>query len=271
MAFRRRPKIADELRPPEWLRALTPADLPPLVRSQFTERDGTVGTPVYVYLNRGISQSKGQNLLAIAEIIDGVRLSDGRVPPNASRASVFAEMIRAMELDGPRCTLLAFVIVVLVALGVTRRFVPAIAIIGSMVCAVLWTMGALARSDVKLNFLNFVALPLTFGIGVEYAINLFERIRLSRSRISDGVASVGAPVFLCSLTTTIGYGSLLFADNRALQSLGKFAIGGELASLITAVFVLPAALALWQRLRERSRPSPIVDDAAGRTHVPKAG
>src|SRR5690606_23647993 len=151
-------------------------DLPELVRAQFTEKDGTVGSPVYVYLNRGLSQSNGHNLLRIADIFESVRLPSGEIAPNASRSTVFAAMIRAMERDGPYSTLMAFLVVVGITLLVARRFLTSASIILSLVCGVLLTVAGAAWLGVRLNFLNFVALPLTFGIGVEYAINLYERI-----------------------------------------------------------------------------------------------
>jgi uncharacterized protein len=235
-------KIAEEWRPPDYLRALTIDDLPEIVRSQFTEEDGTIGTPMYVYLARGLSQSNGHNLLRIAEIFESVTTAEGKVPSNASRSTVFAAMVRAMERDGPLATLVAFLIVAGVTIVVTHRIATALAILGSLVCGVILTVGGAAWLDVRLNFLNFVALPLTFGIGVEYAINLYERIRSSGS-ISDGVVSIGGPVALCSATTMLGYGALTLADNMALQSFGRYAIAGEIACILTALFVMPAVLA----------------------------
>ena len=34
---------------------------------------------------------------------------------------------------------------------------------------------ARALASFKLNFLNFIALPVTFGIGVDYAVNIVQR------------------------------------------------------------------------------------------------
>ena len=243
-------EIAKEWRPPDWLRPLQPQDLPELVRARFSERDGRVGTPLYVYLDRKVSQSRGENLLKIADILEGVKLPDGKVVPNASRATVFAEMIRSMERDGPRATLFAFLVVIAVTLSVTRRVLPAVAVIGSLLCGVLYTVGGAAWINTRLNFLNFVAIPLIFGICVEYAINLYERMRAHGGDVAAGVRSAGGPVFLCSLTTILGYGSLLVADNQALQSFGRYAIAGEIACITTALLVMPAALH-W-RLRKRS-------------------
>lgn len=239
-------RIAMDWRPPKYLRTLTPEDLPELVQMQFREKDGTVGTPLYVYLNRKLSQSNGHNLLRIADIFESVKLRNGEVAPNASRSTVFAAMIRAMERDGPLATLVAFLVVVGVIVLVTRRWLTSSAVLGALLCGVILTVGGAAWLDVRLNFLNFVALPLTFGIGVEYAINLYERIALTGS-VGKGLSSIGGPVALCSLTTVLGYGALMFADNKALQSFGRYAIAGEIACIIAALFLLPAVLRLTGR------------------------
>ena len=36
-------------------------------------------------------------------------------------------------------------------------------------------------AHVRLNFLNFIALPITFGIGVDYAVNIMQRYEADRS------------------------------------------------------------------------------------------
>lgn len=243
--------FAREFRPPESLRALLASDLPPLLRERFTERDGRFGTAVFVEIDPKLSRSRGEHLLKIASLLEGVRGPDGNVVPNASRATVFAEMIRSMTGDAPRTIAVAFAVVVVVAALATGAWRPVVAVLSSLLLAVWFTLGIAAGSDVRLNFLNFVALPLTFGIGVEYAINLFDRVR-HLGDIPRSIQSVGGAIAACSLTTMLGYGTLLFGDNLALRSFGKYAVIGELSCLITALLVLPAALMLWRR---RSRPT----------------
>ena len=58
---------------------------------------------------------------------------------------------------------------------------------------------------------------------------------------------------LCSLTTIIGYSSLLLAQNRALFLFGLLAVMGEIACLSTAVVFLPAFVE-WARRFSPSRP-----------------
>jgi predicted RND superfamily exporter protein len=100
-----------------------------------------------------------------------------------------------------------------------------------------------------LNYVNFITLPITFGIGCEYPFNLYDRSRLLGGDVASAVKRVGGAVALCSYTTIIGYSSLLFADFQALQSFGRLAVSGEIACLGGALFMLPALLHLMGRKR----------------------
>ncbi|HEX2736302.1 MAG TPA: MMPL family transporter [Polyangiaceae bacterium] len=238
--------IADKWRPPESLAAPKPDALPPEISFRYTEKDGRVGTPVYVTLASGVSQSRGETLLKLNELLNKIHLPDQRIVPNAARATVFAEMIRSMGRDGPRASWLSFGLVVLVTAVGTRSLRALVCVLGSLLMGLGWMLGFAAWGDLKLNFLNFVAIPLTFGIGVEYAINLFDRIVGEGEHVERGIRSVGGPVMLCSLTTILGYGALLFADNRALVSFGHYAILGELTCIVSALFVLPGLMWLYR-------------------------
>ncbi len=235
-------KRVEEIRPPDGLHALAPADLPALLRRRFEENDGTVGTVFYVKFKNNVSLSDGYNMLRIAKSTDNVVLPDGTMVQTASRSTIFAEMIRSMERDGPLATFASFGCVVLVVLVATANLRGGLAVLASLVWGVLLTVGGAAIGHSKLNFLNFIALPITFGIGCEYPFNVYDRARLLHGDVTAAVKRSGGAVALCSYTTIIGYSSLLFADNQALQSFGRLAMSGELACLGGALLVLPALL-----------------------------
>ncbi|HVY30814.1 MAG TPA: MMPL family transporter [Polyangiaceae bacterium] len=247
-------ELAHSFRPPEGLHPLGVADLPPLLRDRFTETDGRFGTAIFVDIDPTLSRSRGEELLKIANLLEGVRDPKGEIAPNASRATVFAEMIRSMTRDAPRTIAVAFAVVVLVSAIATGSLLVALTVLSSLLLAVWFTLGAAAVFEVKLNFLNFVALPLTFGIGVEYAINYSERLR-ALGDIRRSLESVGGAIIACSLTTMLGYGTLLVGDNLALRSFGKYAVMGELSCLTMALVMLPAGLTLVRRLRKRAAPA----------------
>jgi predicted RND superfamily exporter protein len=109
-------------------------------------------------------------------------------------------------------------------------------------------------TETQLNYFNFIALPITFGIGCEYPFNVFDRTRLLSNDVSTAVSRTGAAVALCSYTTTVGYASMLFADNQALQSFGRLAMWGEIACVGMALLFLPSLLHLLLRRFSGSAP-----------------
>ncbi len=56
----------------------------------------------------------------------------------------------------------------------------------------------------------------------------------------SAVSNSGGAVITASITTIIGYGSLLVARNQGFVSLGWVAVMGELTCLAAAVLLLPA-------------------------------
>jgi hypothetical protein len=232
----------EELDPPATLRVLVPKDLPPLLRRRFEENDGRVGTVFYVRYRNEVSLSDGHNLLRIAKSTDNVHLPDGTVVQTASRSTIFAEMIRSMELDGPRAMLASFLGVTLVVLLATRNLKGAFAVLAALVVGVTLLVGGAAWAGEKLNYVNFITFPITFGIGCEYPFNVYDRTRLLGGDVGGAVRRVGGAVALCSFTTLVGYSALMFADFQALQSFGRLAVSGELACLAGALVVLPAIL-----------------------------
>jgi uncharacterized protein len=232
------------LRPPDSLGIVRPGDLPALLRRRFEELGGVVGTVFYVRYRGEVSLSDGHNLLRIARSTDRVRLADGTVVLTASRATIFAEMIRSMVRDGPRASIASLFGVTLVVVVATRSVRGAAIVVGALAVAVVWLLGGAALAGEKINYVNFITLPITFGIGCEYPFNVYDRTRMLGGDVSEALSRVGGAVALCSFTTMVGYGSLLFADFQALQSFGRLAVFGELACLTGALLVVPAVLAL---------------------------
>ncbi len=240
-------KSIDEMRPPEALQVLADRDLPPLVRRRFSENDGRLGTAFYVKPRNDVVFADGHNHLRLSATTDDVRLDDGTVVMTASRSTIFAEMLRSLRRDGPLASLIASVGVIVVVIVAARDRRLVLGVLAALAVGVAWLLGGAAFAHVRLNYVNFIALPITLGIGCEYPFNIADRVRLLGGDVSAAVSRSGGAVLLCSLTTTIGYGSLLLSDVQALESFGKLAVCGELACVFAAVFLLPSLLVVLQR------------------------
>ncbi len=244
-------KRLEEMKPPEDLGVTAANDLPPLIRRRFEENNGVLGTLMYIKYKYGVHYSDGRTLLRMANTTDNVKLPDGTRVQTASRSTIFAEMIRSMERDGPLATFASFFAVMVVVILATRSKVGTFSVLLALLMGVASLVGLAAYTDTKLNFFNFIALPITFGIGCEYPFNVFDRTRLLKGDVTSAVARTGGAVALCSYTTIVGYGSMLFSDNQALQSFGKLAMWGEIACTITALLFLPSLLHVLLGTRRR--------------------
>jgi hypothetical protein len=230
------------------LHELTPMDVPPLARRPFTEIDGSVGKVVLVYPpEQGISVWNGRDLLRIASVLQTIKLDNGKVIETSGFAVVFGSMIRSILHDGPIATMASLIAVLIIIAFTIRPAAAALMALATLALGVLLMMGGAGLAQVRVTFLNFIALPITFGIGAEYALNVVTRYREERD-VSRAVVSTGAAVALCSWTTIVGYGSLLAASNQALNGFGMMAIIGEVVCLSAAIVALPAFL-FWRNAR----------------------
>ena len=227
--------------PPADLHELTPADLPEAIARRFREVDGTVGRVALLYPIRVWANWDGHNLIRLSDVMKNVSLPNGHVASAAGHTSLFAAMLRSIAHDGPIATVAAMIGVALMVVLLFRNARNSAVVLLSLAVGVAWMGGAGAALHMKLNFLNFVALPITFGIGVDYAVNIIARLASEPpENHATALAETGSAVALCSSTTIIGYSSLLIASNGALVSFGKFAVLGEVGCLLAALLLVPA-------------------------------
>ncbi len=233
-------------------RELTIDDLPDELARHFEDRDGRRGALVFINPRPGMLLSDGRNLLRFADTIRDIRLPDGRVVHAASASIVFSDLLSIIRSEAPFLTIASLLAVIFMVLFMLRSLRMSAIIIGSLLWAVLVMLGVAALLEIKLNFFNFIILPLTFGIGVDYAVNMAMRIRQEGPEgVAHAIRHTGPAVVLCSLTTIIGYYVLTAANNQALATFGFAAVIGEITCITAAILVVPAAIVFIGRHRRR--------------------
>lgn len=259
-------KLVEGVLTQESLTPLEPKDLPGSLVAGMREKDGRIDRSVLVYPKLGGGTWNAARIQAFSDDVRREAKAESPTIQAAGTVLLSSDIARALKHDGPQATALSLLAVLGICVATFRRGARAnggpvnrrgwflsFAAISSLLLGVLFMLGGLAWTGTRLNFSNFVALPITFGIGADYSINVLQRYqeegKLDVSRVLKGT---GGAVALCSATTIIGFGSLLVAQNRALFSFGVFAVSGEFASLVTAVIVLPSLLLLGERARRRA-------------------
>jgi uncharacterized protein len=239
-------------------RDVTLADLPPGFTTGLRERNGSIDRVVLVFPKPGHALWEGPSISRFVSELRSAAADTGARPGRvAGSLPVSADILDGIQRDGVLASVLAFGGATAAVVAVFRLSAVSLVVLGSLVTGVAWLLAATLVLGVRINFANFIAFPITFGIGVDYAVNVMVRyLQDGRRDIGSAIRSTGGAVGLCSVTTVIGYSSLLIAENRALFLFGLVAVLGELACLVTAVVCMPALIEVYNRRFSPGAPGP---------------
>jgi hypothetical protein len=232
-------------------------DLPEQVVRPFTEQDGTRGKIVYIVPKSGFSVWDAKYLMRWADSFRYTELPTGEVIKGSGRAVIFADMIKTIGEDIPKAIAMSALGSILVILFAFRGHRHAWGVFLPWLMGLSMLLAFLHWRGIKLNFLNFVAIPITIGIGAEYAHNLMQRYRAEGGqRLERVITETGGAIVLCALTTVIGYVALMWSINKGIASFGLAAAVGEVVCLLAAVLVLPAFWVWHQRRKDAAVTAP---------------
>ncbi|MGY6277522.1 MMPL family transporter [Methylomonas sp. MgM2] len=121
----------------------------------------------------------------------------------------------------------------------------------ALVVGLVLTAGFAALTIGHLNLISVAFAVLYIGLGVDFATHLCLRYQECRGEgmdseqaISNSMSTVGRSLFLCALTTAIGFLAFIPTDFVGVSELGIISGAGIFIGLITSLSLLPALLKL---------------------------
>jgi predicted RND superfamily exporter protein len=133
---------------------------------------------------------------------------------------------------------------------------------------ILQMLGLLGWLGIPLNPANMIVLPLILGIGIDDGVHVIHdyRTQQGRFRLSNSTATA---ILMTSLTSMVGFGSLMIASHRGLESLGRVLTIGVCCCLFTSLTILPAVLTwISANYKQDAHPGP---RAAASAPSPRSG
>lgn len=208
-------------------------DLPESLVTRFVGQRGR-------YLLKIYSKANIWDMDAMEKFVREVRSVDPRVTGNPLQTYEASRQMKASYEQAAVYALLAIMIVLYLDFRSIRYVALAMVPLG---LGMLQMFGLLGLLDIPLNPANMIVLPLILGIGVDDGVHVVHDFRRQqgRYRISPSTASA---VLITSLTTMIGFGSLMIASHQGLQSLGRVLTIGVSCCLFTSLIMLPAMM-IW--------------------------
>ena len=218
----------------EW-RLRFEADPPPVPDQDVVEWDGRRWWKLSLFparLSEGAAQRRAwrEQVRAgfpdSAEVVDAGLLAD-RLGPRIERDLARSAWISALAVG-------------ILLLAATRNLRDALVAMVPVLCGVGASLAAAVLAGWPLHLGNFIAVPLVLGLGVDDGIHMVLRQREGRGH---AVATTGKAIWRTSVTTCLGFGSLVSAKSPALASLGTLVLIGIVAAFLASILLVPV---LWK-------------------------
>jgi hopanoid biosynthesis associated RND transporter like protein HpnN len=232
---------------------VTPADLPPELRARYIGAHGKYRIIVYPAQNVWEFQP-------LARFVTDVRAVD---PDVLGTPVMNFEFIRGIEEAYAQAGLYAFVGIVFLVLLTFRAVRPALLALVPLAVGSLWTLGLMGLLPVTFNVANLIVLPLIMAPAVEGGLMIVYRYREEASkagRPSPLPPSTGRAVVFSSLSTIVGFGSLMISRHWGIFSIGLLLTVGVASVLLASVTVLPSLLAILSARGSETTDETAMDD-----------
>ena len=223
-------------------------DLPKSLVERFVGDSGR-------YLLKIYSKADIWNMEAMEQFVADVRSVDPCATGNPLQTY---EASKQMKESYELAALYAFIAIGLVLAVDLGNVVHVCLALFPLGLGVLQLFGLLGILGIPLNPANMIVLPLILGIGVDDGVHVIHDFRRQKGRYHMSPSTASA-VLITSLTTMVGFGSLMIASHQGLQSLGRVLTIGVSCCLFTSLIILPAILILLTRNRADLNESDEID------------
>ena len=226
----------ENLRTQEISGSMKESDLPVALRNRFV---GITGKHlIQVYPKKNVWNREAQE-----EFVRELRTVDPEVTGTPVQLLEYTGLLKTSYVEAAGWALLAIAILVFIHFRSLKQLILALL---PVAIGALWMVGFMGWTGIPFNPANIMTLPLVIGIGVTNGIHILNRFAEERNP-SILAKSTGKAVLVSGLTTIAGFGSLVIADHRGIQSLGSVMAVGTATCMIAGLTFLPALLKLMQR------------------------
>ena len=138
--------------------------------------------------------------------------------------------------------------IVLVILALAFRSAKAVALFVVTTALVLACLaGAMSLFGMQWNFFDLAALLLLLGTGTDYSILLLLALKRNGGDAPAAQRELALVICLCASSAAAGFGTISWANNLGLASLGQTCAMGLVIDALISLFLLPRAWALLHR------------------------
>ncbi len=206
-------------------------------------------TYIRVQTNVGADEKKIKDLVErIEEDINSIPKPSGLEVDLTGTIMIRKELLDLLIEDGKRVILIAYILIIIALILTLNSLREGVLPLISVTLAIIWTAGTMNLLGIPVSIMAVGIAPMLLGLGIDYSIHVIHRIR---ENFDEGLPMVSRAIITTSITTMLGFASLVFASMPGLRDFGTLGVIGIFYSMIAAIFLLPSLyLALPKEKRE---------------------
>jgi len=171
-----------------------------------------------------------------------------------------------MQKMVPIVILVIILVLLLVLKSVKNMFFTMLVVLFSVV----WAFGLMALLNIPIYAVSTMLPVMLIAIGVADGIHLYSHLELyllknpgstRREAVADMLKNMWKPVAMTSITTSIGFVSLLSSEVLPIKYFGLFTAFGVMAAMVFSLLLIPAAVIVFGYPKRKHRAQESSDSA----------
>ncbi|MBC8872948.1 MAG: MMPL family transporter [Planctomycetes bacterium] len=215
----------------------------PLVAGQLLSNDGTTTLLSARLVGKAVSTAEIRPTVEqIGEVVDG------SIDGSTIRASITglpqlrADIYDCIQREEIKFTAVGVIVAVVIATLLFRRPVAVLIVCLPPAVGTLWTLGVLGLVGESINSFNSILPTLVMVVGFTDAVHFMMDIRRGQAQgltpkeaAAVSLRHLALPCFLTSVTTAVGFGSLIVAQIDVIQRFGMACAAGAVLNFFAVV------------------------------------
>ncbi len=221
----------------------------PLASGQLISKDGgTLLMPIWLdWIHAESDETVTTDILEKARNAAGAHAETAIRIRMTGRVPLYVGAQRALNRNHLKFQIIGYTLVLVLAVILFRGVSAVIIVAGAPALGIFWSHGFLRLFDQLDNPLTGAVLPVLVSmVGFTDGVHLIVHIRAARAAgatameaAKSAIRRVGLACLLTSLTTAIGFGSLMLASNEYVRGFGIACAIGVLLTFVAVICFIP--------------------------------
>lgn len=168
----------------------------------------------------------------------------------AGQPVVEGTLARLMPRDMSKMVPLVILVIIIALLFAFRSFKSTVLTLGVVLFSTIWTFGLMSYLEVPIYVVSTMIPVMLIALGVADGIHLLSHLQQKikkedmklKAAVKDMIKHLWKPVVMTSVTTSVGFISLITSEVYAVKYFGIFTAFGVMVAMVFSLIFIPAGL-----------------------------